>query len=207
LKKLENRCRTLSKSKGKIIVVSAPSGSGKTTIIKSILRSFPNIVFSVSATTRSKRDNEIEDVDYFFLSKEEFEKKIENNEFVEWEKVYDYYYGTLKSSIEANINSGKSILLELDVNGALSMKKIYPDSALIYILPPSYEEIMKRLKNRNTETKKDLKKRLERAKLELRFKDKFDYFIENENLNKAIEDTKRLINNIIKEKVNGNRTC
>jgi guanylate kinase len=197
----------LSKLKGKIIVVSAPSGSGKTTIIKPILRSFPDIVFSVSATTRNKRENEIEGVDYFFLSKEEFEKKIKDNEFVEWEKVYDYYYGTLKSSIEASIKSGKSILLELDVNGALSMKKIYPDSALIYILPPSYEEIMKRLKNRNTETEKDLKKRLERAKLELRFKDKFDYFIENENLNKAIEDTKRLINNIIKEKVNGNRTC
>ena len=197
----------MSKLKGKIIVVSAPSGSGKTTIIKPILRSFPDIVFSVSATTRNKRENEIEGVDYFFLSKEEFEKKIKDNEFVEWEKVYDYYYGTLKSSIEASIKSGKSILLELDVNGALSMKKIYPDSALIYILPPSYEEIMKRLKNRNTETEKDLKKRLERAKLELRFKDKFDYFIENENLNKAIEDTKRLINNIIKEKVNGNRTC
>jgi guanylate kinase len=196
----------LNKSKGKIIVVSAPSGSGKTTIIKSILKSFSDVVFSVSATTRNKRENEIDGIDYFFLNKKEFEEKVKNNEFVEWEKVYDYYYGTLKSFIETNVNNEKSVLLELDVYGALSIKKIYSHSSLIYILPPSYEEIMKRLKNRNTESEKDLKKRLERARLELRFKDKFDYFIENKNLNKAIEDTKILINKIIKEKVDGNRT-
>ncbi len=182
---------------GKIIVISAPSGTGKTTIIKTILNETSNLVFSVSATTRKKRDNETDGVDYFFLTNEEFEKKIENNEFVEWEKFYDYYYGTLKSSIEDNINKGISVILELDVKGALSIKKIYPEASLIFVLPPSYDEIVKRLKKRNTESESDLNKRIERAKMELRFKDKFDYLIKNENLEKAIEETKILINKIL----------
>lgn len=183
---------------GKIIVISAPSGTGKTTIIKTILNETSDLVFSVSATTRKKRNNEADGVDYFFLTNEEFEKKIENDEFVEWEKFYDYYYGTLKSSIEDNINNGISVVLELDVKGALSIKKIYPEANLIFILPPSYDEIVKRLKKRNTESESDLNKRIERAKMELRFKDKFDYLIKNENLEKAIEETEILINKILK---------
>lgn len=183
---------------GKIIVISAPSGTGKTTIVKTILSEKSDLAFSVSATTRRKRENETDGVDYFFLTNEEFEKKIENNEFVEWEKVYDYYYGTLKSSIENNISKGTSVVLELDVKGALSIKKIYPEARLIFILPPSYDELVKRLKKRNTESESDLNKRIERAKMELRFKDKFDYLVKNENLEKAIEETKILTNNILK---------
>jgi guanylate kinase len=189
----------LSRKKGEIIVVSAPSGSGKTTIIKRILQEFPQIIFSVSATTRKKRANEINGVEYFFISEDEFKKKIEENAFAEWERFYDYYYGTLRSFIDKNIDNGKSILLEVDVNGALSIKENYPDAHLIYIVPPSEEEIINRLKNRNTESDGDFKKRIKRAKMELSLKDKFDYFVDNIELEKAVADTKSLIENIIQK--------
>ena len=191
----------MENKKGEVIAISAPSGAGKTTIVKKILKMYPDIVFSVSATTRPKRDNETAGVEYFFINENEFKKKIENDEFVEWEKFYDYYYGTFKSFIDDNINSGKSVLLEIDVKGALSIKRIYPDSHLIYIMPPSYEELIKRLRNRQTETEVDFQKRIERAKMELSRKDQFDYIIINENLDKAIEETAVLIKKIInKEK-------
>jgi guanylate kinase len=185
--------------KGKIIVISAPSGTGKTTIVRKILEEIPDIVFSVSATTRKKREKEIEGEHYFFLSEEEFLEKIENDEFVEWEKVYDYYYGTYRYFIEETINKGKSIILELDVNGAIALKKIYNDAELIYILPPDIEELVKRLKNRRTETEEDLMKRIKRAKMELSCKDKFDYLVVNKDLDKAIEETKNLILKITKK--------
>ena len=187
----------MKEKKGKIISVSAPSGTGKTTIVRNLLKEFPELVFSVSATTRKKRENEKDGVDYFFISEDEFRKKIECDEFVEWEKFYDYYYGTLKSYIDENIKKGKSVILEIDVKGALEVKKIYPDSILVYILPPSFEELVSRLTNRKTEDEEDLKKRIERAEMELSLKDKFDYFIENNELSKAISDAKSLIEKII----------
>ncbi len=191
----------MEQKRGAIIAVSAPSGTGKTTIVKHILKTFPEIVFSVSATTRKKRSNETNGVEYFFITEEEFKQKIENNEFIEWERFYDYYYGTFKNYIDENINTGKTVLLELDVKGALSLKSIYPDAELIYILPPSFDELVKRLKNRNTEKEEDFQKRIERAKMELSLKDKFDHFIFNEDLDKAFEETKSLIKKIItKEK-------
>ena len=191
----------MGENKGEIIAVSAPSGGGKTTIAKKILEHFPEITFSISATTRPKRKNETEAKEYFFITEQEFEKKIEKDEFVEWEKFYDYYYGTFKSQIDDKINEGKSVLLEIDVKGALSIKRIYPDSHLVYIMPPSYQELIRRLKNRKTETVEDLNKRIERVKMELSQKEKFDYIIVNENLNKAISETLVLINKILgKEK-------
>ncbi|HLG31576.1 MAG TPA: guanylate kinase [Ignavibacteriaceae bacterium] len=192
----------MSKSKkGEIIAVSAPSGGGKTTIVKQILKKFPEIIFSVSATTRPKRESEKNGVEYYFISEEEFNQKIKNNEFVEWEKFYDYYYGTFKSVIEENIKKGKSVLLEVDVKGAISLKRIYPEARLIYITPPSFEELVKRLRERRTESETDIKKRIERANMELSVKDKFDYFVDNKDLNKAIKDTSELINKILhKEK-------
>jgi len=191
----------LENNKGEVIAVSGPSGAGKSTIVKKILKHYPKIVFSVSATTRPKRENETDGVEYFFISEDEFKNKTDNGEFVEREKFYDYYYGTFKSFIDDNINSRKPVLLEIDVKGALSIKRIYPESHLIYIMPPSYEELVRRLRNRQTETEEDFQKRIERAKMELSHKEQFDYIIINEYLKKAVEETSVLIKKIInKEK-------
>jgi guanylate kinase len=187
----------LEKEKGHIFVVSAPSGAGKTTIVKSILKDIPELAFSISATTRKKRDNETDGVDYHFLTEEDFLNKIEKNEFVEWEKFYDYYYGTGKGFIDENVKKGFSVLLEVDVNGALSIKAIYPEAILVYIYPPSFEVLVERLKNRRTEDETDFKKRVERAKMELSKKDKFDYLVVNNDLNTAISEVKSLIKKII----------
>src|SRR5690606_26418035 len=196
----------LNLKKGTIIVVSAPSGSGKTTIVKQLLAEFPELKFSISATTRAKRENETNGVEYFFISEEEFLEKIKRNEFVEWEKFYDYYYDTFKSVIEDTINSGQSVILEVYVKGALAIKNIYPDAVLIYIVPPSFDELVKRLKNRKTETPEDFRKRILRMEMELNERKKFDYFIENSVLEKAVEDAKSLIKKIIKGEDDGNST-
>ncbi len=192
----------LKDRKGAVIAVSAPSGTGKTTIIKQILTEFPEIVFSVSATTRKKRKDEKDGIDYFFISEEDFKKKIKAGEFVEWEKFYDYYYGTFKSYIDDNINNGRTVLLEIDVKGALQLKKIYPGAVLIFFYPPDFEELVKRLKGRKTESEADFTKRIERAKMELSLKDKFDYLIENKDLEIAVKETMSLIKKII-NKENG----
>jgi len=184
-------------NKGCIIVVSAPSGAGKTTIVKNILKEFPEIVFSISATTRKKRKGETNSVEYFFITEEEFLQKIRDDEFIEWEKFYDYYYGSLKSFVNENVEQGKCVLFEVDVKGALSIKRIYPDSILIYILPPSLEELTKRLKNRMTETEEDLQKRIARAEMELSLKDEFDNIVINDELEKAISEVKEIIKNKI----------
>ena len=185
--------------RGKIIAVSSPSGGGKTSIVKKILKDYPEIIFSVSVTTRPKRPNEVNGGEYFFVSEEEFERKIKDEEFIEWERFYDYYYGTLKSFVEDNIKKGKSVLFEIDVKGALSLKKIYPESFLIFIDPPSFEELVKRLKNRKTESAEDLQKRIDRAKMELSHKQDFDYIFVNDELQKVYIRVKSLIKEIIKK--------
>uniref|UniRef100_A0A832D2H7 Guanylate kinase n=1 Tax=Ignavibacterium album TaxID=591197 RepID=A0A832D2H7_9BACT len=189
----------MSEKKGKIFVISSPSGGGKTTIVRRILAEFPEIVFSVSATTRPKRPDEIDGVHYFFLTEEKFLEKIKNDEFIEWERFYDYYYGTLKTFVIDNIQSGKSVLLEIDVKGALSVKKIFPDSILIFIDVPSFEELVNRLKKRKTESETDLQKRIDRAKMELSYKDKFDYIFVNKDLEEVISQIKSLIKEILKK--------
>ena len=189
----------MDNSKGILFIVSGPSGTGKTTIIKRILKEFPDIIYSVSATTRKKRSNEKNGEDYYFISEEEFEQKIKRDEFAEWEKFYDYYYGTLKKYIDDSLESGKNVLMEIDVKGALTIREKYPDAVLIYIYPPSFEELKIRLKNRRTEDEVDYQKRIERAEFELRYKDKFDYFVHNLEIEKAVLDLKNLIKNKIKE--------
>ena len=189
----------LNQNKGKLLVFSAPSGAGKTTIVKKILKEFPQIIFSISATTRPKREAETNGIEYFFLTEPEFQEKIINDEFIEWEKFYDYYYGTLKSFITGNIEAGKPVLLELDVKGALTIKRLYPYAHLIYISPPSFEELVNRLRQRNTESESDFMKRIDRAKMELSLKDQFDYIIENDELDTAIEEAKSLVKKILKE--------
>lgn len=189
----------MSEKKGKIFVISSPSGGGKTTIVRRILSEFPEIVFSVSATTRPKRPDEIDGVHYFFLTEEQFLDKIKNDEFIEWERFYDYYYGTLKTFVIDNIKNGKSVLLEIDVKGAFSVKKIFPDAVLIFIDVPSFEELVDRLKKRKTESETDLQKRIDRAKMELSYKDKFDYIFVNKDLEEVTSQIKSLINEIIKK--------
>jgi guanylate kinase len=189
----------LNQNKGKLLVFSAPSGAGKTTIVKKILKEFPQIIFSISATTRPKREAETNGIEYFFLTEPEFQEKIINDEFIEWEKFYDYYYGTLKSFITGNIEAGKPVLLELDVKGALTIKRLYPYAHLIYISPPSFEELVNRLRQRNTESESDFMKRIDRAKMELSLKGQFDYIIENDELDTAIEEAKSLVKKILKE--------
>ncbi len=187
----------MEKKKGKIFAISAPSGTGKTSIVKRLLDEVPGLVYSVSATTRARRNNEKNGTDYFFITEQEFLDKIKKNEFVEWEKVYDYYYGTFKYFIDGNIEYGKSIIAEVDVKGALSLKNIYSEAILIFIAPPSLEELIDRLRKRKTETDSDLVKRIERAKMELSQKDKFDYLIINNDLELAISESKSLILTIL----------
>jgi guanylate kinase len=189
----------VSETKGKIIVISSPSGGGKTTIVRKILAEFPEIVFSVSATTRPRRPDEIDGVHYFFLTEKEFEEKIKNNEFIEWERFYDYYYGTLKTFVLDNIKEGKTVLLEIDVKGALSVKKIFPDAVLIFIDVPSFEELVERLRKRKTESESDFKKRIDRAKMELSYKDKFDYIFVNKDLEEVTSQIKSLLIDLLKK--------
>ncbi len=183
-------------TKPKLFVFSAPSGAGKTTILKELLKTFPELKYSVSATTRKKRPGEIDGVDYHFLTEEEFKKKIENNEFIEWEKFYDYYYGTLKNAVEDNLANGYNTIFEVDVKGALNIKKFFPDAVLIFIVPPDIEALKQRLLNRKTETEDDIKKRIERAEMELGYRDKFDYVVENSDLVRAIEEVKKIMSSL-----------
>jgi guanylate kinase len=181
----------------KLIIFAAPSGAGKSTIAKRILPDYKNLIFSISATTRPIREGEIDGKDYFFLTEDEFKKKIELNEFLEWEKFYDYYYGTLKSFIINTLNNGTSVLLDVDVKGAVNIKKIYPEAITVFIMPPSLEELKNRLLLRKTESEEDLEKRLQRAEMELAYSNQFDYVVINDDLNKAINEVKEIINNNI----------
>ncbi|KAB2838669.1 MAG: guanylate kinase [Melioribacteraceae bacterium] len=185
--------------KGRLFVFAAPSGSGKTTIARNVLNKFPELVFSISATTRNARNIEKHGKDYFFISEEEFKEKIEKNEFVEWEKFYDYYYGTLKSFVEKEIFNGVSVVLDIDVKGAVNIKESYPDAVLIFVSPPSLEELKSRLINRNTETDVDLKKRIERAEMEMSYKNKFDHVILNDDLEKAKKEAEEIIKKYINQ--------
>lgn len=186
----------------KLIVISGPSGCGKTTIAREILKRFPIVDFSVSATTRHMRDIEIDGKDYFFISKDKFEKKIKQNDFIEWEQIYGDYYGSLKSEVENSINNGRSILFDIDVKGALSIKNKYPkESILIFIKPPSLNLLIDRLRDRKTETDETFKKRIERTTMELESAKKFDHCIVNDVLEEAITSVQAIIaSEIIEDK-------
>ena len=187
----------LNDKKARLIVFTAPSGSGKTTIAKKILNDYSNIEFSVSATTRGRRENEVHGRDYYFISEEEFQQKINNNEFVEWEKFYDYHYGTLKSVIDEKLGKGISVVFDIDVKGAENIKKQYPDSVVIFVMPPSLEELKRRLTERKTESDADFEKRINRAEMELTYCDKFDFKVINEILEDAVKEVKKIIDDKI----------
>lgn len=178
----------------KLIVLSAPSGCGKTTIAREILKRHPDLLFSVSATTRRKREYEIEGKDYFFLSKEEFEIKIKNNALAEWEQIYGDYYGTLRSEVEKALRSGKAMMFDVDVKGAISIKQKYPDDTiLIFIKPPSLEVLEERLKNRKTEDAATIQRRLERVPMEMAKAVEFNRSVINDDLQRAIGDVDDII--------------
>lgn len=188
------------RKEGKIIVVSAPSGCGKSTIINSILdHSDLPLRFSVSATNRRPRTGEVDGVHYHFLTSEQFREEIAVGNFVEWEEVYPgRYYGTLKSELERIIDKGGNVILDIDVKGALNVKKLYGDKAItIFFLPPSIEELRHRLSSRGTDTPEAIDERVNKAEYELSFADCFDVRIVNDNLDKAIEQTHETIKNFI----------
>lgn len=180
--------------KKKLIVLSSPSGGGKSTLANYLMTLYPEIRFSVSCTTRKKREGEIDGKDYFFLTKEEFEEKVGNGEFAEYEQIFGNYYGTLKSEIKKHLNSGNSILFDVDVKGAVSLRKNFPDDTiLIFIYPPSFDELKRRLEKRSTESEDELNIRLERAKEELTYQEKFDHAILNDVLKTAFDDLEKVI--------------
>lgn len=178
-----------------LFVISAPSGAGKTTVIKEMFNVLPDLAFSVSATTREKRNDEIDGKDYYFIKKEEFDKKVGNNEFVEWEEVHGHLYGTLKSELKKG--ETHDIIFDVDVIGALSIKKLYPQAVTIFIDAPRVEMI-DRLKRRRTEDEEEIKKRIARIDMELEFKKDFDYTVLNksseEGVKKAVEEIIKIIN-------------
>lgn len=186
----------MTKYRSQFIVLSAPSGGGKTTIARALIKKHREMVSSVSATTRGRRPNENHGVDYFFLSKDEFEKNIENDNFLEYEEVHGNMYGTMFSAINDLIADGKVVVFDIDVNGALRIKKKYPKAILIFIKAPSIDELRKRLLNRKSESHESIQERLNRLPYEYEQGQKFDYIVINENLQKTISE----IENIIIEK-------
>ena len=171
---------------GLLVVVSGPSGTGKGTVLNYLREREKSIKFSVSATTRQPRSGEVDGVNYFFKTNEEFENMIKNGELVEWVRYCDNYYGTPKKCIEDTIKSGYDCLLEIEVEGALNIKKIYPDCVSIFILPPSFEELRRRIESRGTEKPEVIEKRMEKALKEMKLIDKYDYVIINDEVEKAV---------------------
>ncbi|HEY4544376.1 MAG TPA: guanylate kinase [Tissierellaceae bacterium] len=181
-------------AEGFLLVVSGPSGSGKGTVCKELLENIDELVFSVSATTRSPRPGEIHGENYFFLDKDEFATKIENNEFLEYANVHTNYYGTPKDFVIEKVKSGKIVLLEIDVQGAMQVMERFENVVSVFLLPPNLEELEQRLRNRNTESNEDISIRLANAKQEIDLVEKYDYYVINDEIEFAVDR----INSIIK---------
>ncbi len=191
----------MTKKQGKLLIFSAPSGSGKTTIIKEVVKQISNLEFSISACSRQPREGEIHGKDYYFLSAIDFRKNIDNQEFIEWEEVYkDVYYGTLKSEITRIWNNGNHVIFDVDVLGGVNLKTQFGEQALsIFVKPPSVEVLRQRLEHRGTEKPEQIEKRINRAEYELSFANKFDTVILNDDLDNAIEETLKQIRSFLNE--------
>ena len=179
--------------KGLIIVLSAPSGAGKTTLAHKLIKADKNLVFSVSCTTRPMRDGEKDGIDYNFLSVEEFKSNIAKNKFAEWALVHNNYYGTLKSEIENAMNSSRDILLDIDVQGGISIKKAFPDAVLIFIMPPNIEELKNRLIKRNKDSEETISARLSNARNEISYYSHYDYLVVNDKIKAALSELHSII--------------
>ncbi len=187
----------------KLIIFTAPSGAGKTTIVKHLLKTRKDIVFSISACTRQQRYGEVNGMDYYFYSSSEFKRKVNADEFIEWEEVYEnQYYGTLRSEIERIWKSGKNVIFDIDVKGARQIKERYKEKALtIFVKPPSFEHLKARLINRKTEDDASLKRRISRVKEEMTYERFFDVTVINNELEKALVDAETVVENFLTEKL------
>lgn len=177
---------------GKLIVISGPSGAGKGTIVDQLLKS-GQYELSISCTTRAPRGQEKEGVNYFYKSREEFERMISDQQFLEYADVFGCYYGTPKDYVLGKLNEGKNVILEIDVQGALQVKKNYPDTMMIFILPPSEEVLLARLRGRGTETEEQINRRFGKAKAEMQLADKYDYSVVNDDLMTAVSEVRQMI--------------
>ena len=187
---------------GKLIVFSAPSGSGKTTIVRHLLsKEDLNLEFSISAASRASRGEEVNGKDYYFMSTEEFKKHIKNEDFLEWEEVYrDNFYGTLKSEVERIWAKGKNVIFDIDVAGGLRIKHKFPEETLaVFVKPPSVDELKRRLKERSTESEDKINRRIAKASVELATAPQFDVIIKNYDLEIALEEAYQLVKNFVKE--------
>lgn len=190
------------REKGKapsMVIFTAPSGAGKTTIVRHLLKQFAELDFSVSATNRKQRTHEIDEKDYYFLSTREFLTRIKADEFLEWEEVYaDQFYGTLRSEVDRLWKAGKHIIFDIEVKGATNLKKEYGDQALaVFIKPPSPEVLFQRLRNRKTESEKSLLRRIARATEELKYENSFDTVLVNDDLNTALRDAEKIVSEFL----------
>ncbi|MBQ2958426.1 MAG: guanylate kinase [Alistipes sp.] len=185
---------------GKLVIFSAPSGSGKTTIVRELLQRFPQFEFSISATSRQPRGKEQHGIDYYFLSSDEFRQRVEHDEFVEWEEVYaGTCYGTLKSEVERIWAKGNVIVFDVDVMGGINLKRLFGDDACsIFIMPPSIEELERRLRGRGTDSEEVIQKRIGKAEFELSKSPEFDYTVVNDVLADAVNEATDIINNFLK---------
>ena len=179
--------------KGLLLVVSGPSGAGKGTICKALLNKNDQIKLSVSATTRKPRNGEVHGVNYFFIEKEEFTKMIENGEFLEYAQIYDNFYGTPKAAIIECLEKGQDVILEIEMQGARQIKEVYPEGVIIFVLPPSLEELKSRIVGRGTETQEEIEKRFSCAFEEINQIVNYDYFIVNEDIEKSVSDVEAII--------------
>ena len=185
--------------KGKLIIFSAPSGAGKTTIVRQLLERGLNLEFSVSATSRPPRPNELHGHDYYFLTLDEFKNKVAAGDFLEWEEVYsDICYGTLKSEVDRICDAGKNVIFDVDVVGGLNIKRQFGEQALaIFVQPPSVDELLTRLKNRSTESEEKIAMRIAKAEHELSYAEKFDVIVVNDYLENAVIEAEKLVRNFI----------
>ena len=185
---------------GKLVIFSAPSGSGKTTIVRELLKLFPQFEFSISATSRQPRGQEQHGIDYYFLSNEEFRQRVERDEFVEWEEVYEgTCYGTLKSEVERIWSKGNVIIFDVDVMGGINLKRLFgEDACSMFIMPPSVEELERRLRGRGTDSEEVIQKRIAKAEFELSKSPEFDYTVVNDDLQVAVDEATTIIRNFLK---------
>lgn len=187
----------MEQKKGKLFVISGSSGVGKGTLLKKLIEKNPKLEVSISATTRQPRPGEIDGVNYFFTDKNEFLKEVENGDFLEWAEFNGNYYGTKQAWVERNLNKGRNLILEIETKGALQIKNKMPDSVLIFIMPPSIEELEHRLRGRNTEDEETIQGRLHEVRREIECSKNYDYTIVNDDLEKALIELEKVINSVI----------